>query len=68
MNPGDVVTLNSGGPEMTVTSVDSDGYVNVVWFQEASGQSFAGLLYINERVGRFLASCLTVEKDDEEAK
>ena len=29
---GEVVCLKSGGPEMTVTAVISDGTVNVSWF------------------------------------
>lgn len=29
---GDVVRLKSGGPTMTVTSIDRDGDVGVIWF------------------------------------
>lgn len=29
---GDVVVLNSSGPEMTVTSVDASGNIHAVWF------------------------------------
>ncbi len=34
MNVGDVVQLNSGGPEMTVTEVDAEG-VHTTWFAGA---------------------------------
>ena len=33
--PGDVVVLKSGGPLMTVSSIDRDGDLNCVWFIEA---------------------------------
>ena len=36
--PGDVVPLNSGGPKMTVVSVQSDGTLRCVWFQEDGKQ------------------------------
>ena len=36
--PGDVVQLNSGGPKMTVVSVQSDGTLRCVWFQEDGKQ------------------------------
>ena len=32
--PGDVVQLNSGGPKMTLESVQNDGTLRCVWFQE----------------------------------
>ena len=32
LRPGDIVRLNSGGPNMTVTSVDNDD-VAVVWLK-----------------------------------
>lgn len=34
MKIGDVVTLNSGGPHMTVKSVLSDGCVSVTWWDD----------------------------------
>ena len=41
--PGDVVQLNSGGPKMTVVSVQSDGTLRCVWFQE-DGSKTMGFL------------------------
>ena len=29
---GDVVTLNSGGPKMTISSIGSDGTISCTWF------------------------------------
>ena len=32
LQPGDVVHLNSGGPGMTVVTVDPDGSITCQWF------------------------------------
>jgi uncharacterized protein YodC (DUF2158 family) len=32
IKPGDVVTLNSGGPKMTAVEFRTDGVWNVCWF------------------------------------
>lgn len=32
--PGDVVVLKSGGPSMTVESIEEDGGVSCCWFDE----------------------------------
>ena len=32
---GDIVQLKSGGPRMTLTSVDDRGYVRTAWFGSA---------------------------------
>ena len=39
---GDVVKLKSGGPKMTVSSIDEDGYIGCTWFIEnkREGDSF----------------------------
>ena len=34
---GDVVTLNSGGPRMTVCKVDGEGAVHCIYFSEKPG-------------------------------
>jgi len=39
MKPGDVVQLKSGGPHMTVRTVDKDGMVVCDWFAGAQMQS-----------------------------
>lgn len=39
MNAGDVVYLNSGGPALTVLSVDGNGLVSVQWFAGAEYRS-----------------------------
>jgi len=31
---GDVVTLNSGGPKMTINGIQTNGHVVCVWFSE----------------------------------
>jgi uncharacterized protein YodC (DUF2158 family) len=31
-NEGDIVKLKSGGPDMTIKSVEDNGYVNCNWF------------------------------------
>jgi uncharacterized protein YodC (DUF2158 family) len=31
---GDVVVLKSGGPQMTVTGIESNGRVKVTWFDD----------------------------------
>jgi uncharacterized protein YodC (DUF2158 family) len=31
---GEVVQLKSGGPRMTVDSIDGDGVVNCIWFEK----------------------------------
>jgi uncharacterized protein YodC (DUF2158 family) len=43
-NPGDVVQLNSGGPQMTVSKTLQDGDVLVQWFEgmEAKSHCFPG--------------------------
>lgn len=32
MNEGDVVVLKSGGPDMTIESIDATVFANLVWF------------------------------------
>ncbi len=35
-NPGDIVQLNSGGPAMTINSIDDDnGRLLCLWFDDA---------------------------------
>jgi len=34
MNIGDIVTLKSGGPKMTVTALKANNYLDCVWFNE----------------------------------
>jgi uncharacterized protein YodC (DUF2158 family) len=36
-NKGDVVILKSGGPLMTIHSIEGDGRIYCVWFQSSSG-------------------------------
>lgn len=54
---GDVVELKSGGPSMTVTSVDGDK-VSVVWFEDKLDGLWGGV-----RVDSFLAATLELEVD-----
>ena len=37
LDAGDVVRLNSGGPDMTVDTVFADGWVRCVWGQADDG-------------------------------
>lgn len=38
MPPGSIVRLKSGGPSMTVESIDANGAVHCVWFKNPKGQ------------------------------
>lgn len=38
ISPGSIVRLKSGGPSMTVESIDALGAVHCVWFQSSKGQ------------------------------
>ena len=48
MKPGDVVILRSGGPKMTVESIDPQGRVHCTWFNEVGNyavQMGGGMLF-----------------------
>lgn len=40
INKGDVVWLKSGGPEMTVHSIDDDGHCVCLWFRHGEIQRY----------------------------
>jgi uncharacterized protein YodC (DUF2158 family) len=46
---GDVVRLNSGSPDMTVSSAGKDGTYNLVWFSQIQ----------KLETGQFPETCLT---------
>lgn len=39
-NPGDVVQLRSGGPQMTVTGLDDDSRYDCTWFDSKGEQKW----------------------------
>lgn len=53
-NPGDVVTLNSGSPDMTVVD-ETNGDVRVIYFPETETAAFTG----EPRHACFPAVCLS---------
>jgi uncharacterized protein YodC (DUF2158 family) len=46
---GDIVRLKSGGPRMTLTSVDDRGYVRTAWFARAAEQH--GYFHLDALIG-----------------
>ena len=50
---GDVVTLNSGGPKMTVVNLRPDGQVDCIWLSNDS-ENVAGSLFPVEALKKFV--------------
>ncbi len=46
---GDIVQLKSGGPRMTLTSVDDRGYVRTAWFAGAAKEH--GYFHLDALIG-----------------
>ena len=46
---GDIVRLKSGGPSMTLTSMDDRGYVRTAWFADAAKER--GYFHLDALVG-----------------
>jgi uncharacterized protein YodC (DUF2158 family) len=60
--PGDVVTLKSGGPTMTVIGVKEDG-VQCMWYAEASDEVKTAVV---PAIGVEKATAFVYEDEDEE--
>ena len=57
---GDVVSLISGGPDMTIRAIDKDkGTVTATWFERSSFGTYYGAPHVAE----FVADTLTYEED-----
>jgi len=60
MEVGDVVSLNSGGPDMTIREIDDDtGTVTAVWFEQSNFGTYFG----EPHVAEFVADTLTYEDE-----
>ena len=54
---GDIVSLNSGSPEMTITKIREDGIIETTWFERSNFDLYIG----DPHVASFEPGALTIE-------